>query len=107
MSETISTEERKKTIIAELNQETSKMPWSEMQKFFASGVTIYVSEEFDLLDVASDLVMDNKSRIEGLMADQKMYSVNDEQATRWLSEDIRVWAVVLAPYILVQPVKLS
>ena len=96
---------RKQTIIAELNQETSKIAWSEMQKFFASGSTIFVANGLDLLDVASDLVMDNKSRIEALMQENEMHNVTDEQATRWLAEDSFVWAVVLAPYVLVQPVE--
>ena len=95
--------DRKQTIITELNQETSKMPWTEMQKFFASGSTIYVSPEFDLLDIASDLVMDNKAHIESLMSENKVHNVTDEQATTWLSEEISVWVVVLAPYVLVQP----
>jgi len=98
---------KKKQIIAELNQETSKIAWSEMQKFFASGSTIFVDESLDLLDVASSLVMDEKSRIEQLMNDKLMHNVTDEQATRWLAVDQMMWAVVLAPYVLVQTVKVK
>lgn len=98
-------QERKKAIIADLNKETSKMPWSQMQKFFASGSTIYVSNEFDLLDIASDLVMDNNARIKALMDDAHIHNVNDEQAAHWLSQDTNMWVVVLEPYVLVQPVQ--
>ncbi len=97
--------EKKKQIMAELNQETSKLPWSEMQKFFASGSTIFIDNSLDLLDVASDLVLDQQSRIQSLMDQEKMHNVTDEQATRWLSDDTTMWAVVLAPFVLVQPVK--
>lgn len=107
MSQINTSQERKKTITAELNGETAKMPWSEMQKFFASGSAIYVSPEFDLLDIASDLVMDNKPRIEALMADNKLHNVSDEQCIAWLGDDRDVWAVVLAPIVLVQPVALK
>lgn len=93
---------KKQQIIAELNQETSKIAWSEMQKFFASGSCIYVDSSQDLLDVASELVLDNKPFIESLMSSQKMHPVSDEQATRWLSDDAMLWAVVLAPYVLIQ-----
>ena len=96
--------QKKQQIITELNQETSKIAWSEMQKFFASGSTIFVTNDLDLLDVASDLVLDNSSSINTLMQDNKMHPVTDAQATVWLAENQWVWAVVLAPYVLVQPI---
>jgi hypothetical protein len=81
------------------------MPWSQMQKFFASGSAIFVSADYDLLDVAADLVLDDKDRIQLLIEQAKMHNVTDEQANDWLARDAELWAVVLAPYVLVQPLK--
>lgn len=105
MSKTNDAQQRKQTIVEELNKETAKMPWSQMQKFFASGSAIYVSAEFDLLDIASDLVMDNKVRIQSLIDQSKMHNVSDAQASAWIATDAELWTVVLAPYVLVQPIR--
>jgi hypothetical protein len=96
---------RKQTIMAELNQETSKIYWSDMQKFFAAGATYFVDETLDLLETVADIAMDNKAQLETWMAENKVNAVPDEMATRWLAEDIMVWAVVLAPYVFVQRVQ--
>ena len=37
---------------ANINNETSQINWSELQRFFAGGWLIYVSSETNLLDVA-------------------------------------------------------
>ncbi len=39
----------------ELNAETAKIYWKEVETFFANGTVIYVSSELDLIDVALDL----------------------------------------------------
>ncbi|MFT7496884.1 MAG: hypothetical protein ACI9V8_001784, partial [Urechidicola sp.] len=39
-------------IRGKLVSETAKMSWSDLQRFFANGSTLYVSPELDLIDVA-------------------------------------------------------
>ena len=39
-------------IRGKLVSETAKMPWTDLQRFFANGSTLYVSPELDLIDVA-------------------------------------------------------
>ncbi|MCW8830968.1 MAG: DUF2288 domain-containing protein [Gammaproteobacteria bacterium] len=85
--------------------ETSKIAWRELQYFFASGMAIYVSEELDLIDVASSLVDDNKPMFEKWMQDKQIMPVPDEQARNWYDSDAMVWAVVIKPWVLVQQVK--
>jgi hypothetical protein len=97
--------DRKRARMHELNQETSKIPWLEMQKFFASGSAIFVNEELDLVETAAELSLDNKAALEHWMYQGKVAPVNDEQAKLWLAHDTVVWAVVIAPWVLVQPVK--
>ena len=87
---------------ARLNKETSKIPWSELQRFFASGMVVQVASGMDLLDVACHIARDNKSQLDEWMQTGKVGKVTDQQATDWLNEDLTVWAVVLAPWVLVQ-----
>ena len=89
----------------ELNAETAKIRWQELQRFFANGSTIYVSPELDLIDVAMEICHDNKSKIELWMADESVGQVSDNQAVEWLEADATVWSVVVKPWVLVQPLK--
>ncbi len=97
--------DRKKARMQELNQETAKIAWSEMQRFFARGSTVFVDEELDLIETAAELSLDNKAALENWIHQGKVAPVNDEQAKLWLAQDTIVWAVVMAPWVLVQPVK--
>ncbi len=97
--------DRKKERMQELNRETAKIAWSEMQRFFARGLVIFVDEELDLIDTAAELSLDNKAVLEDWMRQGKVAPVNDQQAKLWLERDTVVWAVVLAPWVLVQPIK--
>ncbi|MDP1521424.1 DUF2288 domain-containing protein [Porticoccus litoralis] len=88
----------------ELLQETAKISWQELQKFFANGSTIYVAPELDLIDVAGEICQDNKEKVQSWMAAGQVGQVSDEQAVTWLETDALVWSVVVKPWVLVQPV---
>jgi hypothetical protein len=89
----------------ELNAETAKIPWKELERFFANGTTIYVSPDLDLIDVAMEICHDNKVKMEQWMASESVGQVSDDQAIEWLEADAIVWSVVVKPWILVQPLK--
>lgn len=89
----------------ELNAETAKIPWKELERFFANGTTIYVSPDLDLIDVAMEICHDNKVKMEQWMASGSVGQVSDDQAIGWLDADATVWSVVVKPWILVQPLK--
>lgn len=99
------TANKKQDIIADLNRETSKIPWSELQKFFAQGLCVHIDESLDLLDAVAEITLDNKAFLEDLMQQELAGPVADDIATHWLADDQQVWAVVVAPYIFVQKVK--
>jgi len=85
-----------------INQETSKIHWSELQRFFASGLAISVAPELDLVEVALMFSMDNKHQVKQWLEQEKIGPVSDQQAREWLGNDAQVWAVVVKPWILVQ-----
>lgn len=89
----------------ELNAETAKIPWQELERFFANGMTIYVSPDLDLIDVAVEICCDNKAQMEQWMAEEKVGQVSDDQAVEWLEADATVWSLVVKPWVLVQPLK--
>jgi hypothetical protein len=88
-----------------LNLETSRISWEELQRFFASGAAIFVGQELDLIDVAIQISKDNQKQVLQWMETGKVARVSDAQALAWHEADAEVWAVVVRPYVLVQPTK--
>jgi hypothetical protein len=91
-------------ILAKINRETSKMTWAELLPFFAKGMAIYVSHTLDLIKVAHALSEDDKQQLEAWMKEGLVANVSDEQASAWHESNVTVWACVIKPWLLVQPI---
>lgn len=87
---------------AKLNQETASIAWSELSRWFASGMVIAVSPDLDLIDVAAAMARDDTAAFSQWMSAQRIAKVTGEQARIWLEQDRQVWAIVVKPWILVQ-----
>lgn len=89
---------------AKINLETSKIAWKELQRFFAGGKALMASAELDLVDVAFQMSEDNVEQIRQWAVAGKLAHVSDDQARQWADTGALVWAVVVSPWVLVQPV---
>lgn len=87
---------------AKLNQETSQIAWKELQRYYAAGMVIAVSDDLDLVDVAASVANDDTAAVSRWMSEARMSKVTDVQASAWLNADAALWAVVVKPWILVQ-----
>lgn len=87
---------------AYFHSETAQIPWSELQRYFAQGIVLQVDPELDLVEVAFQLARDNRDCFEAWIAEQKIAHVQDTQAQVWVESEATVWAVVAAPWVLVQ-----
>lgn len=87
-----------------INSETAKIGWHELQRFFAQGMAIAVSPQLDLVEVAYQASVDNKAQLEKWMAAGRVGQVTDAQAVEWLEANAMMWAVVIKPWIFVQPI---
>lgn len=90
---------------AKLNLETAQVAWTELQRFFAQGSVIHVTESLDLIDVAFCIAQDDSQTIRNWMNKKMVSPVCNAQAKRWLAEDAWLWSVVVRPLILVQEIK--
>ncbi len=88
-----------------INLETARLPWAELERHFAQGTVVYVSEELDLVDVAVRISRDDKTTIAAWMAEGKVGKVTDVQAQTWAQSEALLWTSVVNPFILVQPEK--
>jgi hypothetical protein len=87
---------------ARLNLETAKIGWAGIQRQFAKGLVLKVVPELDLIDTAARMIRDEKSSVEEWLQQGKIVQANTEDARRWNQEDPDLWAVVVAPWVLVQ-----
>jgi hypothetical protein len=86
-----------------INLETAQIHWHELQRFFASGNAIAVDPTLDLTHVAAQIVADNAAKIKEWMDAGLVDAVKDTQAQLWYEQNALVWAVVIKPWVLVQP----
>ncbi|MDO5639932.1 MAG: DUF2288 domain-containing protein [Neisseria sp.] len=86
-----------------LNLETARIHWQELQPHFARGAAVYVSPELDLIAVAKMTADDDSATLGVLMQQGKFGVVSEAQARQFLADNQAMWAVVVAPWVLVQP----
>lgn len=89
----------------ELLSQTAKISWEELQRYFAAGSVIYVEPGLDLIDVGIALIQDNKNAFSEWTNNQRVYPASDEQAQSWIEKPTTLWASVVSPWVLVQPLK--
>ncbi len=90
---------------AKINQETAKIPWSSLQRFFAQGTAVWVDQGLDLVEVALAIAADASGPVDAWMSEGRISRVSDAQARHWIEQDALVWAVVVKPWVLVQSVE--
>jgi hypothetical protein len=87
---------------AKIVAETAKIPWLELQRFFASGKVIWVASDLDLVEVGCALQQDDVQRVSEWTENLQLAAVSDDQARRWVADDSLLWAVAIKPWVLVQ-----
>jgi hypothetical protein len=83
-------------------QETARINWSELEQHYVRGVVIHVGNELDLVAVATSFVNDEKTQVEIWITGGEIEPLAVETAKNWSSRDADLWAVVAAPWVLVQ-----
>ena len=89
---------------ANINAETAKIPWVDLQRFFAAGKTLLVAPNLDLVDVAYAIHRDDASQIKQWQEQSQLDAVSNDQAREWYDNRAEVWAVVIKPWVLVQSI---
>lgn len=90
------------TLYAKLLGETASITWQELQPFFARGALLRVDSEFDLIEAAQALAQDDREKVATWLAAGHLAKLEAHEAQGWLERDPSLWAVVVAPWVLVQ-----
>ncbi len=90
------------TLYAKLLGETAAITWEELQPFFARGALLQVAGDADLVEVALAVAEDDQAKVAVWLEGGQLSKMQAEQAQDWLEHDPDLWAVVVAPWVLVQ-----
>ena len=94
--------EEPSTLYAKLLGETSTIEWKALEKFFAKGELLWVSDDVDLIEAAQAVSQDEAGKVAQWMAEGALDKVSDTQALDFAERDPVLWAVVVSPWILIQ-----
>ncbi|KGE04469.1 DUF2288 domain-containing protein [Pseudohaliea rubra] len=83
--------------------QTARLPWSDLAVHFAGGRMIRVAPALDLVEVAVQLGLDNVARFQAWTEAGEVRPATDDDARGWEANGATLWAVVAAPWVLVQP----
>lgn len=84
--------------------ETAKIEWTALERFYAQGRVLHVIDDADLVEIAAAFAEDDAEKVKLWQDTKKFARVSDEQAIEWIEQDALVWAVTVAPFVLVQSV---
>lgn len=85
-----------------LNAQTGRIGWVELQRHFARGLLLRVASGLDLVAVAACIVHDDAPRLQSWLDSGEVGKATLDDARRWEAEHTEFWAVVAAPWVLVQ-----
>ena len=93
---------REALLRSEYHAQTARIRWHELQTYYARGSVVQVGAQLDLVEVAVQLGLDNTAQFQAWIASGDVAGVAEGQALAWYESDAEVWAVVAAPWVLVQ-----
>ena len=85
-----------------LNSETARISWEELQRYFARGVLIVIADGLDLPEIARKIADDDADSVRVLMEKNQIRQADDDDARKWQKNNQQFWAVVVAPWVLIQ-----
>ncbi len=89
-------------LTARLNTETACISWPELERHFARGALMTVSPGLDLVQLGAHMIRDDKSIIDAWLETGGLRKTSDDDARVWSEGETELWAVVVAPWVLVQ-----
>ncbi|ARU89319.1 DUF2288 domain-containing protein [Pseudomonas sp. M30-35] len=94
--------EQPSTLYAKLLGQTAPIAWQELQPYFAKGALLWVEADQDLIEVAQAMVENDSAKVSSWLSGGHVTNMTDEQAQSVVARDPQLWAVVVAPWVLVQ-----
>jgi hypothetical protein len=94
--------EQPSTLNAKLLGETAPISWQELQPFFARGALLWVESTQDLIAAAQAVAENDQDKVAAWLQSGLLSKLDDARAEDLLARDPQLWAVVVAPWVMVQ-----
>lgn len=82
--------------------ETARLEWPELARYFARGLVVIAAADVDLVEAAACLAENDVEKLRAWTDSGLVRRALDADAKRWDAETQSFWAVVVAPWVLVQ-----
>ena len=89
---------------AKILAETAKIPWKDIEKLYAQGKLILVSDTLNLVDAGYSISLNDATKVIEWMDGGLLVKEFNKQAKAWHNENAEVWSVVIHPWVLVQSI---
>jgi len=87
---------------ADMLKETARIAWRDLEPHYERGALIHVDKALDLIDVATSFVNDDAERVQAWIGAGQVTRLSEGAADDWRDREPELWAVVTAPWVLVQ-----
>lgn len=91
-------------LIAHFNAQTARLAWPELVRHFARGVVVRVARDMDLVAVATAMAQDRADEVDAWTRAGQIRRAGDDDARDWHEQNAVFWAVVVAPWVLIQEI---
>jgi len=85
-----------------LNLETALIKWKELQIFFAQGKLLIVSNDQDLIEIATIIAENATAKLSKIIEAKKVQFATADWIKENATESTDLWAVVISPYVVAQ-----
>ncbi len=95
--------DRRELLRREYHGQTARIRWEDLQVHYARGALVCAATGMNLVEVAVELGMDNADQFEAWIDSDKISRPTEQEAQLWFEANTEFWAVVAAPWVLIQP----
>lgn len=92
-------------LLAHFNAQTARLGWSELVRHFARGAVVKVTSDLDLVAIAAAMAQNRTEEVDAWSRAGQIQRASDDDARDWDESDSVFWAVVVAPWVLVQEIR--
>jgi hypothetical protein len=92
-----------KPLLSELIEEMGIIGWPELERHFARGVLLIVKPPLTVIEAAKGMIDDDSALVGRWLNTGTLEKVKDHHAKEWNSRHTQFEAIVVAPWVLVQP----
>ena len=90
-----------------LEKYTGQVDWQYLKPHFESGALLYVDPRLEITEVGQALTDDDKEKIQAWMKTGDLVKPSDPHAAWWEENPQEFTALVVSPFVLMQPAENS